>query len=284
MLDYIFKEIEDFPLSGISYKEVKIYKRRGEYRNIFIPSPELKILQRKILGFFYRALYFCGRKRIYGSRKGSSYIDHALVHSESRWIFQFDIKNAFPSVSIGLLRKTLEGQIEKKFIDMIIRVTTYKKGLPQGAPTSPFLFYFVLSESGLFKDLCLASIGRNVSCYVDDFIISSQEVISDFLQKKLLDVVRSYGFTINERKTSLRDCRCGAVMITGISVDGTGRIRLPKKTIRKWRGRILKAIYSKDLVLEKRIEGFISSLKPVYGKEIPSQISKPYNKLLSTKN
>jgi len=283
-MDYVFKEIKDFPLSENFYKELKIRKNGNEYRSISIPSPKLKILQRMVLGFFYRTWIFSERRGVYGSRKGSCYVDHVLVHRKSRWIFQFDIKNAFPSVGINLLRRVLEKQIEKKFVEMIIGVTTYKKGLPQGAPTSPLLFYLVVLESGLFNDICLASIGRNVSCYVDDFIISSQEMIDIFLQKKILKIIRKYGLEVNERKTCLHDCRHGAIIITGVSVDGTGRIRLPQKTIRKWRGLILKAVYSKNLVLEKRIEGFISSLKPIYSKKIPLQISGPYKKLLSAKN
>ena len=211
-------------------------------------------------------------------------MDHALVHSGNRWIFQFDIKNAFPSVDIKFLRRILERQIEEQPVDLILKITTHKQGLPQGAPTSPFLFYLFLLGSGLFRNLQHFSYERSFSCYVDDFVLSSNSLISESLQEQLLKIVERYGFVINQRKTTLHDCRHGAVIVAGISIDGTGKIRLPQKTIKRWRGLIFKAIYSNDLVLEKRIQGFISSLKPVYGKKIPSQISKPYNKLLSAKN
>jgi len=285
-LNDIFEEIEAFPLSQIFYKEIRRYKGKGEYRIILVPSQELKMIQKRILRLLHET-WSLNIMKIYGlyglRKKGGCCVDHALSHSHDRWIFQFDIKNAFPSVRVSFLREILEKRIEKRFVDLIIDITTYKQSLPQGAPTSPFLFYLILSESGLFMELFKTiqsfSYRINLSCYVDDFVASSNSLIPDSLQKELLDIVRSYGFEINDRKTRFQDCRHGAVMITGISVDGTGNIRLPKKTIRKWRGLILKAIYTKDLALEKRIDGFISSLKPVYGKKIPSQILKPYIKL-----
>jgi len=285
-LNDIFEEIEAFPLSQIFYKEIRRYKGRGEHRIILVPSQELKMIQKRILRLLHET-WSLNIMKIYGlyglRKKGGCCVDHALSHSHDRWIFQFDIKNAFPSVRVSFLREILEKRIEKRFVDLIIDITTYKQSLPQGAPTSPFLFYLILSESGLFMELFKTiqsfSYRINLSCYVDDFVASSNSLIPDSLQKELLDIVRSYGFEINDRKTRFQDCRHGAVMITGISVDGTGNIRLPKKTIRKWRGLILKAIYTKDLALEKRIDGFISSLKPVYGKKIPSQILKPYIKL-----
>ena len=276
--------LNDFSLSQISYEEIKKFKGGGEYRTIFIPSQKLKKMQRRILGFL-KKLFPLITKNLYGLRKnGGCYVDHALAHSGNRWIFQFDIKNAFPSVDIKFLRRILERQIEEQPVDLILKITTHKQGLPQGAPTSPFLFYLFLLGSGLFRNLQHFSYERSFSCYVDDFVLSSNSLISESLQEQLLKIVERYGFVINQRKTTLHDCRHGAVIVAGISIDGTGKIRLPQKTIKRWRGLIFKAIYSNDLVLEKRIQGFISSLKPVYGKKIPSQISEPYNKLLSAKN
>jgi len=162
---FLLKEMEKaLPLAG-DYRKVRIPKKKGGYRIIFIPSPELKKMQRRILGYLQTIWPPCWMDGIYGLYQGS-YVDHAILHSDSRWIFQFDIENAFPSVnmcqlrtvllqpSFTLLSSILEKKTRERLVDLIIKLTTDENILPQGAPTSPFLFYLILTESELFGELC----------------------------------------------------------------------------------------------------------------------------------
>lgn len=268
------------------YTEIKIPKRRGGYRTLLVPSPELKKIQGKILRYL-RKIFDQGWLGIYGLRSGS-YIDHAKTHSGSRFIFFFDLEDAFPSVDVSELRKILINRFihkriyaleAREFTDLILQLTTFNQTIPQGAPTSPFLFWLMLNESGLFEKLKLHSSlprGYKISCYSDGFCISGRKLLRFETKEKIFKCLEEFGFRVNPKKVHQFDCRQGAPLICGIRVDGKGRISLPKKKIRKWRGIIHRASFNTGPEMMKKIEGFIASLRPIYGERLPPQIEKPY--------
>lgn len=279
---------EALPLAN-SYIDIKIPKKGGGLRTISIPSLELKEIQDEILVFLKRNAPKC--LEINGLSHGS-HVEHAKFHSRSRFVFQFDIKNAFPSVKIKIVRNIL---LEKIMIEdlfnneyevlrlanLITNLTTCNATIPQGAPTSPFLFYLFLIKKEVIQWIykCCPP-DYIVSCYVDNFAISNQKPIPKYIQERITKTLEKIGFKINKQKVWFRDCRNSNVLITGISVDGKGRISLPKKKIRKWRGIIHRAAFETDPEkleeLKQKIEGFIASLKPIYGEKLPQQIERPY--------
>jgi len=182
----------------------------------------------------------------------------------------------------------------RKLTDLIISLTIFENILPQGTPTAPFLFYTYLAESDAILGMMRGipefwreqwQIKWGISCYVDGFVLSCNRLLPIEVREKILKAIEESGLKVNEDKTRYQDCRHGAVMITGLVVDGTGKVRLPKKVVRKWRGIIHRAARETDMEkkkeLAKRIEGFVASLKPIYGAAIPRQIITPLNKLNS---
>jgi hypothetical protein len=277
------------------YKEIKIPKKKGGFRTISIPSEKLKKTQREILIFLKKIFpeWYC---EVQGLYRGS-FIEHARYHSNSRFIFQFDLKDAFPSVNAERLRKILyqriqaisETTLEAEYLtDLIISLTTYKGVLPQGAPTSPFLFYIFLLETGIFEKLYRINQNFKISCYVDGFVISSQKPIPGEMRGKIIKTVEGLRLKVNEKKIFYRDCRQGCPMITGLRIDGKGKVSLPKRKIRKWRGIIHRAALETDPFtkeyLRRKVEGFISSMRPIYGENLPPQIEKPYQLFQSKLN
>jgi hypothetical protein len=276
------------------YREITIPKKRGGWRTIMIPSPELKKVQRKILRFLQR-MYILHDSSVFGLRSGS-YIKHAKFHADSRWLFTFDLKDAFPSVGKQrlriLLRKTFresliplkqewpDDRIEE-FICLITELTTYNDTLPQGAPTSPLLFFLVIEESRLITKLFYASQPMKISCYVDGFVISGSRPPSVRTKKAIFKCLEGSGFEANFKKTRQFDCHQGAPLVVGLRINGTEkRISLPKRTTMAWRGIIHRAAMTTDPCektdLFLKIQGFISSLKPIYPEKLPPQIAKPY--------
>jgi len=286
------------------YQEMKIPKKGGGYRTVFAPSVELKRIQRKVL----RYLRTIGAPRYIvmnspASTSGSyvaingltcgSYVEHAKAHSLSRWILKFDLKNAFPSTDIATLREVLFQRVYESTrnvsltqhrTDLIIQLTILQGKLPQGAPTSPFLFSLILGDLFYRLSHCCTR-GYRISCYVDGFVVSGPKPISPEVQTKMFQILRGFSFEINEKKTKLLDCRHGAVMVTGLRVNGKGRVSLPKKKIRQWRGfinTVANEIENNPRMDDelrkkmKRIDGFVASLKPVYGEILPPQIAIPY--------
>ncbi len=280
------------PLTN-GYREIKIPKKRGGSRIISIPPEKLKKVQKGILYFLKERLWTVWDASIQGLDHGS-YVQHAKIHSKSRFIFQLDLKDAFPSTNISKLWRALYQQITQERItnstneaydltDLIIFLSAQKGGLPQGAPTSPFLFYVALLETRIMDRLrkCRPpKMEMEISCYIDGIVISSQKFIPGDIREKVIRTVEASGFRINEKKIRFQDCKHGNPLITGISVDGKGRVSLPKRKIRKWRGIIHRASFETDpekiKKLKRKIEGFIASLRPIYGEKLPSQIAKPY--------
>jgi len=272
------------------YTEIKIPKRSGGSRTLLIPSPELKKVQRRILKFLKKVF-----PTHYGYINGlysGSYVEHAKRHSNSRFIFVFDLKDAFTSINASKVSTILFKEFINQGIypsesteiaELITQLTTFKGTLPQGAPTSPFLFLLAITQTRLFNELFRICPPRfTISCYVDNFVISGPKPLPDKTKQKIFECIENFGFKVNTRKTRQFDCQQGAPLITGVRVNGTQRISLPKKKIRKWRGIIHRATLEKKILIKKeliqRIQGFIASLKPIYGENLPPQIAKPYAK------
>lgn len=150
------------------YKTILVKKRGGGKRELAIPYPLLKKIQRKIQK---RILCdFPVAENVYGF-SGGGIIDAIKPHLGARSILCVDIKNAFPSVGpfqvFDLLTKGREikyaefmgiqssfwyGPYHRKVVyfkpghmswyaaRIVMQLTTFKGQLPQGAPTSPKLF------------------------------------------------------------------------------------------------------------------------------------------------
>lgn len=305
------------------YKEIKIRKRKGGYRTIHIPPKPLMEIQKKILNEVLKKIWSKHDYEFYGIQKRTSYIEHAIRHQEARAVFQLDLKNAFSSIDILVLKKILfkeflsvakifllyqentsqlylpfEGQSVKeaaqKSTDLILDLTTFRNILPQGAPTSPFLFYITLRESNLIGKLLshirsIVSADKyrfELSVYIDNFVLSAKKPIPIKLQENMIEIIERHGFPVNQRKTRYQETRHGAPLICGLRIlnkDNKRKIGLSKRKIREWRGKIHRAIYEPEL--RKKIEGFIASLRPIYGiysGQLPSQIEKPYALLKQT--
>lgn len=187
-------------------------------------------------------------------------------------------------------------EFAKELGTLIIALTTIGNGtpfalLPQGAPTSPILFFFYLVHHKLISKIravihsepmpVLGKARVFLTCYVDGFVLSSnQDFYYPGLKGRLAQALERVGFRLNERKFRMRDCRHGAVLITGLRVDGKGRVFLSRKAVRRWRGIIHRAQY--DPTLRKSVEGFVVSLRSLYPDGLPPQLAGPYQVLRSS--
>ncbi len=318
------------------YRIVEIPKRRGGRRTIHIPQPLLKETQVILLKNFFKKVWPFYQP-VFGIQGKTSHVDHARIHRASRWFFQLDIKDAFPSVDVEAIKKIIlkrleeeaeefrvaherieEGELlweegghpkslleEKKLIqssifspisveqllelreknglcrltELILKLTTFEGVIPQGAPTSPYLFYLFLLMGGLVNKIVEICGGRYFfSAYVDNFVISAERPIPEKVRKKIFEAIAESGFEVNNKKTQYQDIRHGSPLITGLSINGEGKVVLPQKKIEMIRGLIHRAIYS--LELRPRAIGMVASIVPIYPEMSPPQIREPYHKLL----
>jgi len=162
----VLKRVRD---NSRPYKTILVKKRSGGKRELTIPYPLLKKIQRKINK---RILCdFPVAENVYGF-SGGNILDAIKPHLGARSILCVDIKNAFPSISFfqvfNFLTEGREveyatlmneksqylwyGPYHRAIVDfkpgylswyaarIITQLVTSKNQLPQGAPTSPKLF------------------------------------------------------------------------------------------------------------------------------------------------
>lgn len=221
------------------YQTYSLPKKAGGSRTITIPPPWLKRLQRQIHGCLLSPLgaHPCA----HGFVKGHDIVSNARNHVGHSLVVGCDIKAAFPSVSIDLvrfaLRRDLGATLSWRAIQDLADLTCYAGGLPIGAPTSPALLNRVLLVAdNIFSE---EAGKRSVSYtrYADDLCFSGDE-----RAKELLPIVRrvlnKVGLVLDPKKTNLFR-RGRRQMVTGLVVND--KASTPRRLRRKLRAAVHRA-------------------------------------------
>ena len=261
----------------LMYREFEIPKRTGGFRKITAPTGKLKDIQ-KCLSVILET-YYNAPECVHGFTHGCSVASNARKHIGKNYVLNIDIKDFFPTISYTRIMKSLEEiGFTEELSDIIARICTipmwdeqmqmWRHSLPQGSPASPLLSNIVCKSldtrlTNLAHRYCL-----DYSRYADDITFSSNHSVyaknSRFI-KELEDVVKSCGFTINEKKTRLQK--------KGSRQEVTGLIIGEKvNTYRQFRKNLRAAVFhaetngctSKEY---NNIMGRISYLSMVRGKD-----------------
>ena len=94
---------------AITYRRKEEPKKSGGVRIIHAPNKALKKLQKRLLEFLYE---WTLPSEFFGFVREKSIVDNALSHHAGaqgipEWLINIDLKDAFPSVTKKILRKTL---------------------------------------------------------------------------------------------------------------------------------------------------------------------------------
>lgn len=218
-LKFILEDIDD------SYYEYSKYKRDkdGFIKTYYDGTPKMRTITpskgalKKIQSSIKRNILdkVVIPKHIQGGVKGKSNISNAKTHQGKKYKFTTDLQDFFPSVKNNLVYSVfLRIGLTNVQARWLTRLTTYKYGLPQGAPTSPALsnLAFIPIDEKLIS-ICNSD-GITYTRYIDDLTFSSG---IDFEQRipEILRTVIYGGFKVSFRKTVY----CGKQTITGIVVS-----------------------------------------------------------------
>ena len=217
------------------YRSYPIKKASGSLRWIDAPQDKLKEIQKKILT---RLLYqFRAHESAMGFIKHISVKDGAEKHLGNKVVLCMDVHNFFGSLSLfqvyaafGYMLKKLTST-KKSFsysaedLDLLVKLTTYKAHVPQGAPTSPALANIICRQ----MDRELKSIADKndlvYTRYADD--ISFSHARKNFKITKVIEqtkkILSYYGLKLNKKKTRVlrphkRMCITGVVINEKLSV------------------------------------------------------------------
>lgn len=212
------------------YRRFKIQKANGGTRNIASPRTYLKVIQWWILDNILRKVEF--PENITGFVRGRGVQANANFHVGANHVLNMDLKDFFPSVSIGRVRSSFRSLgYDEVVANQLSEICTLDDCLPQGAPTSPSLANIAASD----LDRSLIDFARKwkmkYTRYADDLTFSSMKFISEEFKDGIVLKINNCDFSVNERKT--RFCGHGGRMeVTGLVVNS--HVQPP----RQWRNKV----------------------------------------------
>ena len=217
------------------YRNFRIPKNNGKMRQISAPLPLLKGVQSFILSeILYKIpCHPCAKAYI----KKHSLKDNAKFHRNQQKLLKIDIQDYFPSLKTERVyfffcnlgyTKTISG--------LFANLCTLSGGLPQGAPTSPYLSNLLTRQldQQLFE-YCRDNGALRYTRYADDMSISGDFDSHEAIMKAY-DIIEQNGLKPNKEKTHV----IGPHMqqnVTGIVVNK--KLQVPKN----YRKRIRSEIY-----------------------------------------
>jgi hypothetical protein len=282
------------------YEHFQIPKgESGRFRDILAPAAELKTVQRRILDrFLYRIQV---SNAAHGFIPSRSIVTNARFHlTHAKEILNIDLKDAFPTVNktwvkhlfvrhtkipLKHMGEHVEHEVLNEVIDFLVRFTTYRNELPQGAPTSGYLLNIacIKMDKQIYKLLSLYSSEYRYTRYADDITISSADEIVLEIRQKIQKIIRNCGFILNPEKLRYLQRAKGQMLeVTGLVLE-KGKVRIPRQRLDKYRALLHHAYQSTpDQLSEPKkleIQSVVAFIAMVYGR-LPSKIWLPYQKYL----
>jgi hypothetical protein len=220
------------------YRHFTKAKKDSGMREIVEPDAKLKRIQREII-----ATYFQGEQphpAAVAYRKKKSIAHHVWPHAGAEWLITADVADFFPATHARRVEEWWRERVDSNLAQLLTLLTTYRGGLPQGAPTSPDLSNFVNRELDERLVVRAEAAGARYSRYCDDMVFSWPQGLSppsDF-ENGVRATLHEFGYILHPNKGWRVHQRRDEPEITGVILTRHGRVRLPdnlRRAMRKLR-------------------------------------------------
>lgn len=206
------------------YTQAKIPKKCGGYRELDIPSVELKYIQRWILDNILSnikvsdyATGFCTNKSI---------LDNAVVHLGKYCIVNLDIKDFFPSITFERVYRIFSYYGYTNEVSFALtKLCTFRGKLPQGSPASPYLSNICCLRLDYRLNAVACKYEASYSRYADDITFSGNNDIKSIITVASKIIIDEQ-FSVNDKKTRIAYPH-QRQEVTGLLVNGS-QVRIPK--------------------------------------------------------
>ena len=244
------------------YHSVKIPKSNNGYRRLYVPSENLKMIQRMINNKLLSLEDISPYAIAY--RLGGSTKLNAQLHIGKSILLKLDIKNFFDNIGYDLLKKKVftEERYSEQNSALLSLLCLYRGAIPQGAPTSPTISNIIMREfDNTIGSYCSK---KNIAYtrYCDDMTFSGDFIPNDII-KMVKRELKKLGLNLNKKKTIVVK-KGQKQTVTGIVVNE--KLSVPnsyKKKIRQEMYYCIKfgvASHIKAINISETSENYISTL------------------------
>ncbi len=213
------------------YYTFEARKSHGGVRIIEAPEENLKELQRQ-LNFYLQCIYYTVQTpNSHGyiiSAKDSTIkkniLSNAKSHIECKYMLNVDFKDFFHQITSAKVLKIFRNypfHFDTKTATILVRIVTYKKRLPMGAPTSPALSNFAAMQLDIDLDHWAKSKNIIYTRFVDDLTFSSEDFNITLKElEEIKAICSSQQFELNTKKTKFMN-EDDVKSITGLILNET---------------------------------------------------------------
>ena len=231
------------------FKIIKISKKNGSFRVIYVPNLKVKKKLKRRLPILLKYIdKYDTRQCIVGFRRNMNCAAAATQHIGYQCTIKMDLSSFFDTVTeshLDYLSKHERDYVKKCLLDGVPR---------QGLPTSPAVanLAFIPVDNKIYNILRDIVSDCIYTRYADDMIISfnsennsNQDIIriAKLIIQNVTSAIHKANFVLNTKKTSIKLASSGNRIITGIAVNDT-EIRMSRKTRRKIRAALHQENYN----------------------------------------
>jgi RNA-directed DNA polymerase len=219
------------------YHTFKIPKRKGGFRSIAQPLPNLRLIQDWILNNKLNpGSSLLVHRAATAFMTGKSLYDNVSLHQGKNRIVALDIEDFFGNVKFVQVYVVFKRLGYKSDVSVLLaKLCTLRNALPQGAPTSPMLSNMVFYRiDGQLSGYCKRR-GITYTRYADDLTFSGNNFKTGLLIRHVRYLINRQ-FSLNEDKTKIMG-RANAQYVTGVVVNEKAQVP------RKYRDRIRQEVY-----------------------------------------
>ncbi|WP_175784073.1 reverse transcriptase family protein [Burkholderia ambifaria] len=187
------------------YTPYLIPKANGKQRAIVIPSLHLKTIQKRINREIFSHVAY--PHYLYGGIDGKDYVRNAGAHRDTHAIIALDVKDFYPSITfervLGIYQHFLK--FSPDVAELLTKLTTFNRRVPQGACTSSHLANLVLHDVEYHVAQYCENAGLIYTRLLDDITVSSAKPLSEQKVSRIIEMIskmlRDKGLRLKGQKT-----------------------------------------------------------------------------------
>ena len=224
-------------INSPEYKVFSIPKKKGGSRLIEAPCDDLKLIQTQINSYLQSYYTIFKPKNIHGfvlntNQVKANIFENAKLHTNKKYVLNIDLEDFFDTISTKRIYNLLSSELFDFNQDIAKALTflcTYEGKLPTGAPSSPILSNLICLELDHYLLKFCEGNKITYSRYADDITFSSDEEFNKNLIQELKEIIESFNFKINSKKTRLKSSNRKQT-VTGLIVNN--KVNIDRKKLK----------------------------------------------------